>query len=83
MSPRPVDVVLPPLGEGISEAFIAAWHKRVGDRVAPGDPLVDVITDKVTLELPAGVAGVVAELRFAEETRVHPGDVIAVIQPDA
>jgi 2-oxoglutarate dehydrogenase E2 component (dihydrolipoamide succinyltransferase) len=77
-----VDVVLPEVGEGMTEAFIARWHKQVGDRVTEGEPLVEVITDKVNVDLPATATGVLAERRFPEEARVKVGEVIGVIRAD-
>jgi 2-oxoisovalerate dehydrogenase E2 component (dihydrolipoyl transacylase) len=53
---------LPDLGEGAAEAEIAAWHVAVGDTVAEDQPLVDVLTDKATIEIPSPVAGTVVSL---------------------
>lgn len=63
---------MPDVGEGVVEAEIVEWHVRVGDRVGEDDPLVDVMTDKATVEIPAPVAGAIVRLTGA------PGDVIAV-----
>lgn len=78
-----IEIVLPDLGEGTTEAFIARWHKQVGERVEQGEPLVEVITDKVNVEVPASAAGVLVEQRFAEEARVRVGEVMAVLQSDS
>ena len=59
------DLVVPPLGESITEAVVAKWRKNVGDAVAANDILVDLETDKVTVELPSPVAGVLGEQRAA------------------
>ena len=53
---------LPDLGEGAAEAEIAAWHVAVGDTVAEDQPLVDVLTDKATIEIPWPVTGTVVSL---------------------
>ncbi len=53
---------LPDIGEGIAEAEIAAWHVKVGDRVAEDQPLADMMTDKATVEIESPVAGVVKAL---------------------
>src|SRR5215467_12660009 len=53
---------LPDLGEGTAEAEIVAWHVAVGDTVAEDQPLVDVLTDKATIEIPSPVAGTVVSL---------------------
>ena len=65
-------VRLPDIGEGIAEAEIVAWHVAVGDVVKMGDALVDVMTDKATVELPSPVAGTVSWIGG------EPGDVVAV-----
>ncbi|MBV9859126.1 MAG: 2-oxo acid dehydrogenase subunit E2 [Alphaproteobacteria bacterium] len=53
---------LPDIGEGMAQAEIAAWHVRVGDLVSEDDPLVDVMTDKATVEIPSPVAGRIVAL---------------------
>lgn len=67
-----IPIKVPPLGESIVEATISRWLKREGDRVAAGETLVELETDKVTVEVPATTAGVlVRRLR-------HDGDVVTV-----
>src|SRR5690606_24344659 len=66
------DVKVPAAGESISEVIIGSWLKSVGDRVAADEPIVEVETDKATLEVPAPVAGVLTEQLYA------PGDTVAV-----
>ena len=73
------DVKVPAAGESISEVVIGAWLKSVGDAVAADEPVVELETDKATLELPAPVAGVLTEQLFAEGDTVAVGDVIARI----
>src|ERR1700761_5748620 len=68
---------LPDVGEGTAEAEIVAWHVKVGDVVAEDAPLVDVMTDKATVEMTSPVAGKVVETRGA------PGDMAAVGGPIA
>src|SRR5688500_4347261 len=70
------DLVVPALGESITEAVIARWLKNVGDNAAVDEPLVDLETDKITVQLPAPVAGVLAEQRFTAGQTVKVGDVI-------
>ena len=65
-------VKLPDVGEGIAEAEISEWHVAVGDTIAEDQPLVDVMTDKATVELPTPVAGTIT--RLAGEA----GDVVAI-----
>ena len=68
---------LPDLGEGTAEAEIVAWHVKVGDVVAEDAPLVDMLTDKATVEMTSPVAGKLIELNGA------PGDMAAVGGPIA
>jgi 2-oxoglutarate dehydrogenase E2 component (dihydrolipoamide succinyltransferase) len=76
------DLVIPKLGESISEAVIAKWLKNVGETIAVDEPVVDLETDKVSVALPAPAAGVLAEQRFAAGETVKVGEVIGVITPD-
>ncbi|MDV7338079.1 2-oxoglutarate dehydrogenase complex dihydrolipoyllysine-residue succinyltransferase [Terasakiella sp. A23] len=72
-----VDIVVPNLGESITEGTVASWLKAVGDEVAVDEGLCEVETDKVTAELPSPVAGVVTEIIVAEDTDVEVGQVVA------
>ncbi|GAB6876731.1 dihydrolipoamide acetyltransferase family protein [Thermaerobacter litoralis] len=74
---------LPDVGEGIHEGEIVRWLVKPGDRVQEDQPLVEVQTDKATVEIPSPVAGVVAELRAAEGDVVQVGSVIVVIDTAA
>jgi 2-oxoglutarate dehydrogenase E2 component (dihydrolipoamide succinyltransferase) len=76
------DLVIPKLGESISEAVIAKWLKNVGETIAVDEPVVDLETDKVSVALPAPAAGVLAEQRFAAGETVKVGEVIGVITPE-
>jgi len=76
------DVVLPQLGETVTEGTITQWFKKVGDTVAADEPLFEVSTDKVDTEVPSPVAGVVTEIRAAEGDTVDVGTVIAVVAAD-
>jgi 2-oxoglutarate dehydrogenase E2 component (dihydrolipoamide succinyltransferase) len=73
------DVRIPPLGESVTEGVILRWVKRDGDRVRPDDILLELETDKATMELPAERAGVLRILR-REGERVAVGDAIARIE---
>ncbi|MCC6728188.1 MAG: 2-oxo acid dehydrogenase subunit E2 [Chthonomonadales bacterium] len=75
----PTDVILPQLGESVAEGQITRWLKQPGDKVAQEEPLVEISTDKVNVELPAPAAGVVRELRAKEGDTVPVETVIAVI----
>ena len=73
------DVVVPELGESVVEATIAAWIVKPGAVVKAGDVIVELETDKVSLEVEAPADGVLAEIRAAEGSDVNIGDVIARI----
>ncbi|HKE15440.1 MAG TPA: 2-oxoglutarate dehydrogenase complex dihydrolipoyllysine-residue succinyltransferase [Kofleriaceae bacterium] len=77
------DLVVPALGESITEAVISRWHKKVGDPVAPDEPVVALETDKITVDLPSPAAGALAEQRFAEGATVRVGDVVGTISEGA
>jgi 2-oxoglutarate dehydrogenase E2 component (dihydrolipoamide succinyltransferase) len=77
------EVKVPVLPESVSDATIASWHKKVGDAIKRDENLVDLETDKVVLEVPSTVDGVIKELRFAEGATVTSQQVIAVIEEGA
>jgi pyruvate dehydrogenase E2 component (dihydrolipoamide acetyltransferase) len=77
-----MDVLMPQLGETVSEGTIAAWHKQVGDAVEKGELLLDVETDKVATEIEAPVSGVLARIDVPEGETVDVGTVLAVIAVD-
>ena len=60
------DITVPNMGESVTEATIAKWFKKVGDTVAADEVLAELETDKVTVEVPAPQAGVIASLSVAE-----------------
>jgi pyruvate/2-oxoglutarate dehydrogenase complex dihydrolipoamide acyltransferase (E2) component len=73
------DVVMPQLGEQVSEGTIVRWIKKVGDHVERDEPLFEVSTDKVDAEIPAPVTGVLTEIRVKEGDTVPVASVIALI----
>lgn len=73
------DIVVPTLGESVTEATIARWLKHAGDAVAADEPLVELETDKVTVEIPAPQAGVLSDLQFAEGDNVEVGALLGRI----
>lgn len=77
-----MDVLMPQLGETVSEGTVAAWHKAVGDAVEKGDMLLDVETDKVATEITAPTSGVLARIDIPEGETVDVGTVLAVIAVD-
>jgi len=74
-----MNVLMPQLGETVAEGTVSVWHKQVGDRVEKDDILLDVETDKAATEVPAPVAGVLAEIRVAAGETVDVGAILAVI----
>ena len=73
------DVVLPALGESVTEGTVTRWLKKVGDTVAVDEPLVEVSTDKVDTEIPSPVAGVIQQILVKEDETVAVGAVLAVV----
>ncbi|MEO6155886.1 MAG: dihydrolipoyllysine-residue succinyltransferase [Thermomonas sp.] len=78
-----IEVKVPVLPESVSDATIASWHKKAGDTVKRDENLLDLETDKVVLEVPSPVNGVIKELKFAEGATVTSQQVIAVIEESA
>ena len=77
-----IDVFVPEEQEG-TQAVVRAWLKRVGDRVEVNDPLVELETDKVAMEVPAPVAGVLREILLDTDAKAVPGAVLGRIAPEA
>jgi 2-oxoglutarate dehydrogenase E2 component (dihydrolipoamide succinyltransferase) len=77
------DIVVPTLGESVSSATVARWLKKAGDAVAADEPLVELETDKVTVEVNAPVAGVIAAIAADTGAEVLPGAVLGSIQAGA
>ena len=77
------EVKVPVLPESVSDATIASWHKKAGDAVKRDENLLDLETDKVVLEVPSPVDGVLKEIKFAEGATVTSQQVIAVIEEGA
>ena len=73
------DIVVPPLGESVTEATVARWLKQPGEAVAVDDPLVELETDKVTLEVNAPAAGTLSEILVAKDANVSVGGVLGRI----
>lgn len=73
------EIRVPTLGESVTEATIAQWYKKPGDAVAIDEPLCELETDKVTIEVPAQSAGVLAEVTVAEGETVEVGALLGSI----
>src|SRR5690242_8287800 len=74
-----IEVKVPILPESVADATVAAWHKKVGDTVARDENLVDLETDKVVLEVPAPVDGVLSEILFQVGDTVGSSQLLAKI----
>ena len=79
----PVEVRVPTLGESVVEATVGAWLKREGDQVEAGEPLVQLETEKVNVDISADQSGVLGKVAAHEGETVHPGDVLATIEEGA
>jgi 2-oxoglutarate dehydrogenase E2 component (dihydrolipoamide succinyltransferase) len=73
------EIVMPQLGESVTEGTITRWFKQVGEEIAEDEPLFEVSTDKVDTEVPAPAAGVLTEIRVQEGDTVDVGTVLAVV----
>lgn len=73
------NVVLPALGESVTEGTVTRWLKKVGDTVAIDEPLVEISTDKVDTEIPSPVAGVIEQILVQEDETAQVGAVLAVV----
>jgi 2-oxoglutarate dehydrogenase E2 component (dihydrolipoamide succinyltransferase) len=76
-----MDVIMPQLGETVTEGTVANWYKKVGDTVKADEPLFEVETDKVTTEIPSLASGVVKAILVETGATVPVGTVLAVIEP--
>src|SRR5438128_69311 len=74
-----VDVVMPQMGESITEGTITKWLKQVGDAVERDEPLFEISTDKVDAEIPAPVAGTLLAINNQEGKTVEDGKVVDVL----
>ena len=78
-----ITVTLPKLGEMTEDAVLIDWEVAVGDRVAAGDALASVETDKVEAEVPSPVAGTITELLAEPDDELAVGAPLCTIEPEA
>ncbi len=78
-----IDVKVPALGESVTEATIARWHKNVGDTVQMDEVLIELETDKVTLEITAPSSGVLKDIKVSKGSVVSIGTILGAIDSDA
>jgi 2-oxoglutarate dehydrogenase E2 component (dihydrolipoamide succinyltransferase) len=77
------EIRVPALGESITEAIVGKWFKNAGDAVKADEPLVELETDKVTVEVPAPVSGVLGEIKFVQGQTVAVGALLGAISNGA
>jgi 2-oxoglutarate dehydrogenase E2 component (dihydrolipoamide succinyltransferase) len=78
-----IEVRVPQLPESVADATLVSWHKQRGEAVARDENLVDLETDKVVLEVPAPMAGVISEIKFKDGATVTSGQLLALIEEAA
>jgi len=74
-----LELIVPTLGESITEATVSKWLKKIGESFEADEPLVEIETDKITVEIPAPSAGVLSEIKVKEGTDVNIGGVLGII----
>ena len=70
-----IEITVPALGESVTEATVGQWFKKPGEAVNADEPLLELETDKVTLEVPAPAAGILAEIKVPEGSSVAVGSI--------
>ncbi len=83
VSEEEVEVVMPKMGESITEGTVVAWYKDIGDEVAIDEALLEIGTDKVDTEVPSPAEGVLTEKRVDEGETVEVGTVVAILASEA
>jgi 2-oxoglutarate dehydrogenase E2 component (dihydrolipoamide succinyltransferase) len=75
----PREITVPELGESVTEATVGRWLRQLGESVAAGDPLVELETEKVTMELVATETGILESIVKPEGETAHIGDLLGII----
>lgn len=73
-------IKMPRVGETVDEVYLVDWNKSVGDVVAIGDDLMEVETDKATVQVPSPVAGTLIEIFFKAGDEIKTGEAIAICE---
>mgnify|MGYP003394205275 CR=1 FL=1 len=73
------NIILPELGEGITKATVACWHKHLGETIVKGDDLLEVVTDKATFNVEAPASGILSTIIVAEGKDGAVGAILGVI----
>src|SRR5438067_10182675 len=74
-----VEVVMPQMGESITEGTVSKWLKSVGDKIEKDEPLLEISTDKVDAEIPSPAGGTLLEIKVEEGETVEVGAVVALV----
>ena len=74
------DIVLPELGEGITDATVACWHVEPGTEVQQDEDIVEVVTDKASFNIPSPMAGIIQEICVGPGEKVEVGSVLARVK---
>ena len=74
-----LELKVPTLGESITEATVSKWFKKIGESFDADEPLVEIETDKITVEVPAPISGVLSEIKAEEGTDINIGGVLGII----
>lgn len=77
-----INIYLPSLGEGVTEATITKWLKNKGEKIEKDEAIVEIATDKVDSEIPATETGILSELKYNEGDTVQVNEIIAIIEND-
>jgi len=75
----PIAITVPQMGESVVEGTIGKWHKQIGEKVARDDILVEILTDKVTVEVPSAYAGTLGKIMVSEGDVVQVGQQMAIL----
>lgn len=75
-----ITIKLPRVGETVDEVYLVDWNKKVGDSVSVGEDLMEVETDKATVQVPSPVAGVLVEIFFKPGDEIKTGEAIAICE---
>ena len=73
-------IIVPNLGESLNEATVAKWLKNIGDQIKEDEPLVELETDKVNIEVPSPVSGVLSEVGFTNGQTVKVGAQLGLVE---
>ena len=75
-----VDIIVPEVGDGVTQATISEWLISVGDHVVEGETIVEIMTDKAAFEVPSPAYGILKEIVIESDTEVAVGSVIGRIE---